>query len=153
ERCRRFVHQGETKTTEVVVRRMEAAEPVFREDARFLVGHTDRLTKFALPSPFLNAVRYWHEDHSRDAYPTVQHFLQHLGEVLAREARALVEEGIDVVQLDDPALTYFCDRELMRGSESHDERLRRAWDVERQFPEAVAAINRVAEGLRAEVHL
>jgi 5-methyltetrahydropteroyltriglutamate--homocysteine methyltransferase len=153
ERCRRFTHQGETKYTEVVVRRMAAAEPVFAEDARFLVQHTDRLTKFALPSPFLIAVRYWHEDHSREAYPTPQHFLDHLAEILAREAQALVEAGIDIVQLDDPALTYFCDRRLMATGETHDERLRRAWDVERQFPEALAAINRVAEGLRAEVHL
>jgi 5-methyltetrahydropteroyltriglutamate--homocysteine methyltransferase len=56
------------------------------------------------------------------------------------------------VQIDDPALTYFCDRRLMAG-DTHDERLRRAWDVDREFPEALAAINRVAEGLRAEVHL
>ena len=153
ERCRRFTHQGETKLTEVVVRRMTAAEPVFAEDARFLVAHTDRVTKFALPSPFLIAVRYWHEDYSRDAYPTLQHFLDHLAEILAREARALVEAGIDIVQLDDPALTYFCDRQLMAGGDIHDERLRRDWDIDRQFPEALAAINRVAEGLQAEVHL
>jgi 5-methyltetrahydropteroyltriglutamate--homocysteine methyltransferase len=70
EKCRRYNHQGETKLTEVVVRRMAAAEPVFAEDARFLVAHTDRVTKFALPSPFLVAVRYWHEDYSTDAYPT-----------------------------------------------------------------------------------
>src|SRR2546426_12557403 len=37
ERCRRFEHQGETKLTDVVVRRMAAAEPVFAEDAGFLV--------------------------------------------------------------------------------------------------------------------
>jgi 5-methyltetrahydropteroyltriglutamate--homocysteine methyltransferase len=153
ERCRQFSHQGETKYTEVVVRRMAATEPVFAEDARFLVRHTERVTKFALPSPFLIAVRYWHEDYSRDAYPTLEHFLDHLGEVLAREARALVEAGIDIVQLDDPALTYFCDRQLLAGGGSHDERLRRAWDIDRQFPEALAAIQRVAEGLRAEVHL
>lgn len=152
ERCRRYMHQGETKYTEVVVRRMAPAEPVFLEDARFLVANTERVTKFALPSPFLIAVRYWHEDHSRDAYPTPQHFLEHLAEVLAREAQALVEAGIDIVQLDDPALTYFCDRDLMSG-ETHDERLRRDWDVERQFPEALAAINHIAQGLRAEVHL
>jgi 5-methyltetrahydropteroyltriglutamate--homocysteine methyltransferase len=153
ERCRRFSHQGETKLTEVVVRRMTASEPVFAEDARFLSAHTDRVTKFALPSPFLIAVRYWHEDYSRQAYPTLQHFLDHLAEVMAREARALVEAGIDIVQLDDPALTYFCDRKLMAGIDTHDERLRRSWDVERQFPEALAALNRVADGLRAEVHL
>jgi 5-methyltetrahydropteroyltriglutamate--homocysteine methyltransferase len=155
ERCRRYTHQGETKLTEVVVRRMTASESVFREDARFLRAHTDRVTKFALPSPFLIAVRYWHEELSCDAYPTLQHFLDDLAEVLAREARALVDEGIDIVQLDDPALTYFCDRQLTAGAAAdiHDERLRREWDVDQQFPQALAAINRVAAGLQAEVHL
>jgi 5-methyltetrahydropteroyltriglutamate--homocysteine methyltransferase len=153
ERCRRFTHQGETKLTEVVVGRMTATEPVFAEDARFLAAHTDRVTKFALPSPFLIAVRYWHEDYSRDPYPTLAHFLDHLGEILGREARALAAAGIDIVQLDDPALTYFCDPNLTSGGETHDERLRRAWDIDRQFPEALAAINRVVEGLPAEVHL
>src|SRR5262245_13166907 len=152
ERCRRYEHQGETKLTEVVVRRMTAAEPVLLDDARFLVGHTDRPTKFALPSPFLIAVRYWHEEHSRDAYPTPSHFLEHLAEVLRREAQALAEAGIDIVQLDDPALTYFCDRQLMAG-QTHDERLRRHWDPDRQIPEALEALGRVAEGLEAEVHL
>ena len=61
--------------------------------------------------------------------------------------------GIDVIQLDDPALTYFCDRRLMTGEDIHDERLRRNWDIDRQFPQALAAINRIAEGLSAEVHL
>jgi 5-methyltetrahydropteroyltriglutamate--homocysteine methyltransferase len=41
----------------------------------------------------------------------------------------------------------------MVGEGSHDERLRRNWDIERQFPLAVAAINRIVEGLSAEVHL
>src|SRR5205814_7329067 len=124
ERCRRFTHQNETKYTEVVVKRMTASEPVFRDDALFLRRHTDRITKFALPSPFLIAVRYWHEDHSRDAYPTATHFLDHLAEILAREAQALVAAGIDIVQLDDPALTYFCDPKLVEG-DTHDERLKR----------------------------
>src|SRR5438874_313460 len=117
ERCRPFTHQGEVKFTEVVVGRMTANEPVFAADARFLASHTDRVTKFALPSPFLIAVRYWHEGYSKGAYPTFEHFLDHLADILAREARALVEAGIDIVQLDDPALTYFCDRRLTAGSE------------------------------------
>jgi 5-methyltetrahydropteroyltriglutamate--homocysteine methyltransferase len=153
ERVRPYTHQGEQKLTEVVVRRMGATGPVFAEDAGFLVRNTDRVTKFALPSPFLIAVRYWHEDFSRDAYPTFDHFLDHLAEVLAAEARELAAEGIDIIQLDDPALTYFCDRELMAGAGSHDERLRRDWDVDRQCPPALSAINRVADGLPAEVHL
>ena len=153
ENCRRFEHQGEIKTTDVVVRRMAAGEPVFAEDARFLVAHTDRCTKFAIPSPFLIAIRYWHEDYSRDAYPTRKHFMDHLAEILAREAKAVVEAGIDIVQIDDPALTYFCDRRLVAGEPTHDERLRREWDADREFPVAVEAINHITGGLKAEVHL
>lgn len=154
ERIRKFEHQGETKLTDVVVRKMAAHDPVFRADAEFLASHTDRVTKFALPSPFLIAVRYWHSDYSADAYPTFEHFLEHLTDLLANEARALQDAGIDVIQLDDPALTYFCDRRLTSGStDIHDERLRRAWDIDRQFPQAIGAINRITDGLRAEVHL
>ncbi len=153
ERCRRFEHAGEVKFTRVAVRRIEAAEPVFAEDARFLAAHTDRITKFALPSPFLIAMRYWHEDYSRDAYPTYEHFMEHLAGILACEARAVVNAGVDILQIDDPALTYFCDRSLMSGQSTHDERLRRQWDPERQIPAAIRAINAVTEGLDAEIHL
>ncbi|MBI2190516.1 MAG: cobalamin-independent methionine synthase II family protein [Planctomycetes bacterium] len=153
ERCRRYQHQGETKTADVVVRRMDAGDLVFIRDGEFLAASTDRCTKFALPSPFLIVVRYWHEDHSRGAYPTREHFLEHLTEIMAREARALVQAGIDIIQIDDPALTYFCDRQLMAGETTHDERLRQAWDPDVQFPRALEAIDRIAEGLAAEVHL
>jgi len=153
EKCRRYELHGEVKYADVVVRRIIPGDPVFAKDAEFLVKHTDRCTKFALPSPFLIATRYWHKDHSAEAYPTFQHFMEHIAEILSREASALAEAGIDIVQLDDPALTYFCDRALMSGASSHDERLRREWDIDKQFPEAVAAINRVVEGLSAGVHL
>ena len=88
EKCRRYEHQGEVKYSDVVVRRMSAAEPMFVDDARFLVEHTDRCTKFALPSPFLIAIRFWHEAHSRDAYPTYEHFMDHLAEILASTGSA-----------------------------------------------------------------
>ncbi|MDA1015975.1 MAG: cobalamin-independent methionine synthase II family protein [Planctomycetota bacterium] len=153
ERCRKFEHQGEVKFTDVVVRKIPKADPVFAEDARFLVENTDRITKFALPSPFLIAVRNWHEDYSRDAYPTLQHLLNDLAEILRREAEALVAAGVDIIQLDDPALTYFCDERLTSGAFIHDERLRREWDIDRQFPEAATAINHVVDGLDASVHL
>ena len=156
ERVRKYEHQGQTKLTEVVVRKMTAAEPVFARDGEFLARHTDRCTKFALPSPFLIAIRYWHRDYSISAYPTLESFMDHLTELLAAEARALSDAGVDVIQLDDPALTYFCDSRLTAATEArdiHDERLRREWNIERQFPQAIAAINRITEGLKSEVHL
>src|SRR5207237_10794579 len=116
--------------------------PVFLKDSEFLVRNTDRCTKFALPSPFLIAIRYWHEDYSAAAYPTLQHFMDHLTDILAAEAQALSRAGIDIIQLDDPALTYFCDRRLTSGSSDiHDERLRRDWKIDQQFLQSIAAIN------------
>ena len=150
---RPFEHQGELKYTDVIVRKMQPKDPAYADDARFLASHTNRCRKFALPSPFLVATRYWHEDYSRDAYPTREHFMDHLTEILSDEARALVAAGIDIVQLDDPALTYFCDRALVSSGATHDDRLKQEWNIDRQMPRAVAAINHIAQGLKAEVHL
>jgi 5-methyltetrahydropteroyltriglutamate--homocysteine methyltransferase len=153
ENIRPFEHAGEKKYHLVVTSKMKAGESVFVRDAEFLVGHANRVTKFALPSPFLIAIRYWHEDFSKDAYPTVQHFMAHLTEILAGEAKALEKAGVDIIQIDDPALTYFCDRHLMDMGETHDDRLRRTWDPEKQIPDAVSHINAIAEGLQTEVQL
>jgi len=153
EKIRPFEHAGEKKFHLVATSRMNATEPVFAADARFLVQHTDRVTKFALPSPFLIGIRYWHEDFSKAAYPTVQHLMEHLTEILAREAQALQRAGIDIIQLDDPALTYFCDRKLTSCGDTHDDRLRQKWDADEQFPHAVDCINGIFSGLQAEVHL
>src|SRR5947207_3084796 len=97
QRVRKFQHQGETKLTDVVVGKMSAPEPVFRGDAEFLVRNTDRCTKFALPSPFLIAIRYWHADYSAAAYPPLEHVLAHLSEILAAEARAIAGAGAAVI--------------------------------------------------------
>jgi 5-methyltetrahydropteroyltriglutamate--homocysteine methyltransferase len=153
QRVREFRHQGQTKKALVVTERMQYREPVFRQEAAFLAAHTRRLTKFALPSPFLIGIRYWEERHSKAAYPTREAFMEHLSAILRVEADSLAQEGIDIVQLDDPALTYFCDRRLTSGQRIHDERLDKQWDPDREIPLAVDFINMVAEGLRAEVHL
>jgi 5-methyltetrahydropteroyltriglutamate--homocysteine methyltransferase len=153
ELIRPYRHQGELKHTLVVTSRMQGGEPLFVEEADFLVNHTDRCTKYALPSPFLIAIRKWHKDYSTDAYPTIAHYMEHLTELLAAEAMALAQAGVDIIQLDDPALTYFCDRRLTSEGQTHDDRLKREWNIERQAPEAVRAIDRIAADLPVEVHL
>jgi len=153
EKIRPFKHQGETKYSTVVTSRMQGGDPLFVEDAKFLVQHTERCSKYALPAPFLVAIRKWHEDYSSDAYPTMEHYMEHMTELLAEEAKALTHTGIDIIQLDDPALTYLCDRRLTGEGATHDDRLRREWDIERQAPAALDAVNRIAAGLPVEVHL
>jgi len=153
EPIRPFEHQGELKYTTVVTRRMQGGDPLFVEDATFLVKHTDRCTKFALPSPFLIAIRKWHVDFSTDAYPTIEHYMEHLTDLLAAEAAVLAQTGVDIIQLDDPALTYLCDRRLTGVGQTHDDRLKREWDIERQVPEAIEAVNRIVADLPVEVQL
>ena len=153
EPVRPFMHQGEKKYSMVVTNKMESTGPLFFRDAEFLVGCTDRCTKFALPSPFLIATRNWHEDFSTRVYPTIQHYMEHLTDLLLIEAQAVAQTGIDIIQLDDPALTYFCDRSLTGAGETHDDRLRREWDIEGQVPQVIDGINRIAADLPAEVHL
>src|SRR5208337_584598 len=144
EPVREFQHQGETRHALVVKEKMSSRESVFRNDAAFLVSRTDRITKFALPSPFLIGIRYWDERHSRAAYPTRESFMEHLAAIVKKEARGLVEEGIDIVQLDDPALTYFCDPRLTSGATIHDERLDKEWNPDKEVPFAVGLLNTVA---------
>ncbi len=153
EPTRQFSHQGETKSTLVVTGRMERTDPLFVDEAAFLVEHTDRCTKYALPSPFLIAIRKWHADYSTGAYPTMEHYMEHLTELLALEAQALAQVGVDIIQLDDPALTYFCDRKLTGEGATHDDRLQREWDIERQAPEVIAAINQIGGELPVEFQL
>ena len=153
EKLRPYSHQGESKKADVFVRRMKYPGPIFARDAEFLVANTDRATKFALPSPFLLATRFWHEDFSAQAYPSRRHLMEHLAELLRLEAESIVQAGVDIIQLDDPALTYFCDRALQEHGETHDERLRQDWDIDRQIPEAIESMNRIVDGLEAEIHL
>src|SRR5262245_16573108 len=86
EKIRPFEHAGEKKMHDVVTTKIKATRPVWNKDAEFLVKHTKRFTKFALPSPFLIAIRYWHQDYSTKAYPTIQHFMEHLTKILRKEA-------------------------------------------------------------------
>lgn len=153
EPVRPFEHQGETKYSLVVVDRISASEPVFADDGAFLRRNTNSVTKFALPSPFLIATRYWHEQYSGDVYPTREHFMDELSTILAREARELAGAGIDIIQIDDPALTYYCDPRLTSGEYIHDERLRRDWEAEKEVPVAIEALNRVTVGVDAAIHL
>jgi 5-methyltetrahydropteroyltriglutamate--homocysteine methyltransferase len=79
------------------------------EDARFLVEHTRRAAKVALPSPYLLAQRMWDGERSREAYPTREAFMRALVPVLRTELLALREAGVTVAQFDDPHLCLLAD--------------------------------------------
>jgi 5-methyltetrahydropteroyltriglutamate--homocysteine methyltransferase len=131
----------------------DRSKPIFYRDAQFLAKHTDRIPKFALPSPYIIMRRYWSPTKSTRAYPTRESFIEHLSEILHHEARALVKAGVQVIQLDDPLLTYFCDPDYVS-------RKRVLADtgvfgiVEDELNLAITHINRVFEGInvRRQLH-
>lgn len=152
ECVRPFQHHGQTKLTWVCNGRIRHRKPVFTRDAKFLVKHARHATKFALPSPFLVAMRLWDAKFTTPFYPTLEDLMNDVADTLAVEARSLDAIGVDVIQLDDPALTYYCDEEFVKGL-GHDSRINMSRGISERVPAAVAAINRITKGLRAEVHL
>jgi 5-methyltetrahydropteroyltriglutamate--homocysteine methyltransferase len=90
------------------------------ESARFAMKHTRRPVKVALPSPYLLSVRMWDPELSKRAYPTREAFAAALVPILRAEVMALAAAGVHTVQLDDPHLCLFVDREVRAKHEDPD---------------------------------
>lgn len=103
--------------------------PVFVDDARFLRQQTDQPIKWALPGP-MTMIDTLADHHYRSREKLAWEFAT----ILNQEARELEAAGVDIIQFDEPAFNVFFD-------EMKD------WGI--------AALERAAEGLRAEtaVHI
>jgi len=137
-----------------VVGRMfyDPSEPIFYRDAQFLARNTERVPKFALPSPYIIMRRYWSPTKSTRGYPTRESFIEHLSEILHHEALAVVKAGAQVVQLDDPLMTYFCDPDYASGKRVLAD-TGKFGRVEDELNLAITHINRVFEGVKARRQL
>ena len=101
---------GQARPFHTVVAPMTPRRPGrIAEEARFLVRHTDRMTKVCLPSPYLLGQRLWEPERSRRAYPTREAFMQALVPVLRHELAAVARTGVTVVQFDDTSLCALVD--------------------------------------------
>lgn len=112
-----------------VVGAVSRRQPVFVQDAAFLRAQTDRPIKWALPGP-MTMIDTLSDHH----YGSREKLAWEFATILNQEARELEAAGVDVIQFDEPAFNVFFD-------EMKD------WGV--------AALERAAEGLRAEtiVHI
>jgi 5-methyltetrahydropteroyltriglutamate--homocysteine methyltransferase len=82
-----------------------------REEAAFLKGHTRTRTKYCIPAPSYSRT-FWHPDHSRDAYPTVDEFLVAIRDYTRGLVRDLTSLGYDYIQLDAPNYGFVCDADF-----------------------------------------
>jgi len=72
------------------------------DDLNFTKAYTDRPVKFSFTGPFSLARRVRNE-----AYPSIDDLVVAFARVLNREARALAQAGVSVLQIDEPFLAGY----------------------------------------------
>lgn len=131
----------------IVVDRLAPKQPGFiAQEVKLVKQLTGRRIKATLPSPALLGERMWDPSRSAKAYPTREAFVRDCVPILRRELELLRDEGVWIVQIDDPHLCLFVDRDVRAGYDDAD----RAADFD------VDMVNQVVagiEGVRLAVHL
>lgn len=107
---------------------------------------TDRAIKSTLPAPALLGERMWDPVASAAAYPTRESFVEACVPILRREVELLRDEGVSIVQIDDPHLCLFVDPEVRAGYDNPDRAADFAADMTNQVVDGI-------EGVRLAVHL
>jgi 5-methyltetrahydropteroyltriglutamate--homocysteine methyltransferase len=119
---------------------------VLARHAKFAIEHASVPVKVALPSPYLLSVRMWDEGVSRDVYPNREAFADAIVPILRAQVTALAAAGVHTIQLDDPHLCLFVDREVRAKYK----------DADAEAMHCVSLINRVFSGVtgpKKAVHL
>jgi 5-methyltetrahydropteroyltriglutamate--homocysteine methyltransferase len=106
------------------------------EEFVYARARTDRTIKVTLPSPSLYA-NFWSPEHSREAYPTLDEFLEEVAEILREEVNELARLGATYVQLDAPHYPLLLDPGTREFYET------RGWDMDRWLSRGIELDNHV----------
>jgi 5-methyltetrahydropteroyltriglutamate--homocysteine methyltransferase len=135
--------------------RLGVKEPLRRrrhiaaEELTYLRGRTTRIPKITLTSPSLYA-NLWSPDVSRDAYPTLDGFLEDVVAIMCDEVRELARLGAVYLQLDAPHYPLLIDPATRAFYESQ------GWTLERWLDRGIELDNAVidaAPGVTFGFHL
>ncbi|MDA1053063.1 MAG: cobalamin-independent methionine synthase II family protein [Planctomycetota bacterium] len=117
----------------VVVDRLSPKEPGFiAKEVAFLKTLTDRQIKATLPAPALLGERMWDPEASAKAYPTREAFVEDCVPILRREIELLRDEGVSIIQVDDPHLCLFVDPKVRASYDDPDRSADFAVDMDNQ---------------------
>ncbi|MEX0703248.1 MAG: cobalamin-independent methionine synthase II family protein [Planctomycetales bacterium] len=131
----------------IVVDRLSPKTPGFiAQEVAFLKKLTNRRIKATLPAPALLGARMWDPEKSAKAYPTRESFVEACVPILRREVELLRDEGVEIIQVDDPHLCLFVDPAVRARYEDADRAADFAVDMDNQV---VAGF----EDVRLAVHL
>src|SRR5215208_1867958 len=95
-----------------VVEPVRLVHDLTAEEYAFLKENAHARSKFCLPAPSYHRT-FWHPEHSRAAYPTVEAFLETMRDEIRAMARRAVALGCDYVQLDAPNYGFVCDPDFV----------------------------------------
>lgn len=127
------VNPADGRPWTVVVDRLSPKTPGFiAKEVSFLKQLTDRQIKATLPAPALLGERMWDPVASVKAYPTREAFVQDCVPILRHEIELLREEGVSIIQVDDPHLCLFVDPKVRAGYEKPDQAADFAVDMDNQ---------------------
>jgi 5-methyltetrahydropteroyltriglutamate--homocysteine methyltransferase len=121
-----------------VVAKLRKRRNLAAEEYTFLRSCTDRPKKVTLPSPSLFA-NLWSPERSKDAYPTLDAFLEDVVRILQDEVRELVRLGCTHLQLDAPHYPLLIDPQWRAFYEA------RGWSLDRWLSQAIELDNAVID--------
>jgi 5-methyltetrahydropteroyltriglutamate--homocysteine methyltransferase len=110
------------------------------EEFVYARARTERIIKVTLPSPSLYA-NFWTPELSKEAYPTLDEFLEDVARILREEVEELVRLGAVYIQLDAPHYPLLLEEKTRTFYES------RGWDLERWLGRGIELDNYVMGGL------
>ena len=108
------------------------------EELTYLRGRTTRIPKITLTSPSLYA-NLWSPDISRDAYPTLDGFLEDVVAIMCDEVRELARLGATYLQLDAPHYPLLIDPATRAFYEAQ------GWTLERWLDRGIELDNAVID--------
>lgn len=131
----------------IVTDKLSPKNPGFiAQEVDFLKKITKKKIKATLPAPALLGERMWDSEKSKMAYPTRESFVEACVPILKRELELLAHKGATIVQIDDPHLCLFVDRNVRKQYD----------DAEKASDFAVDMVNKMVDGvkgLKLAVHL
>src|SRR3954452_11432193 len=125
----------------VVVDKLSPKQPGFiAKEIAFLKPLTNRRLKATVPAPALLGERMWDPVKSSKAYPTREDFVRACVPILRREVELLRDQGVSIIQVDDPHLCLFVDSDVRRQYDDAEKASDFAVDMDNQVVEGIAGI-------------
>lgn len=131
----------------IVVDKLSPKQPGFiAKEVAFLKQFTDKKIKATVPAPALLGERMWDSNKSSSAYPTREAFVADCVPILRREVELLCEEGVSIIQIDDPHLCLFVDDDVRSQYDDPEKASDFAVDMDNDVADAI-------HGAKSAVHL